>query len=123
MERAVPVLPGDDLGEMKSFYVGKLGFTVVWEDTSDGRSGLAGLERGTIELMIDCPMSGHGRDVCVSLRVNDADAYYEAWRHAVDVGRPPRDEEWGGRTFGVTDPAGNLLYVVGPVRGAAAEAG
>jgi catechol 2,3-dioxygenase-like lactoylglutathione lyase family enzyme len=117
MERAVPILPGDDLAAMKAFYVGELGFTVVWEDTADGSVGLAGIERGTIELMLDCPMAGHGRDVCVSLRVDDADAYYDAWRAAFETPRPPRDEAWGGRTFGVTDPAGNLLYVVGPVRG------
>lgn len=57
-ERAVPILPGDDLGEAKAFYVDRLGFAVEWEET----------------------------------------------------------EVWGGRTFGVTDPSGNLLFMIGPTR-------
>lgn len=114
IERAVPILPGDDLGVSKAFYE-RLGFEVLWEDTADGKTGIMGLERGSLELVIDCPMTGHGRDVCVSVRVNDADAYYEEWRDKVEIPRPPRNETWGGRTFGVTDPSGNLLFVIGPV--------
>ena len=115
MERAVPILPGDDLAAAKAFYVDKLGFTVLWEGTEDGRSGIMGLERGTIELTIDCPMSGHGRNACASLRVRDADAYYEEWRPKVEVSRPPQNEAWGARTFGVTDPFGNTIFVIGPL--------
>jgi predicted lactoylglutathione lyase len=60
VERAVPILPGDDLSAAKAFYT-RLGFTVEWEHTADGTSGIMGIERGTIELTIDCPMTGHGR--------------------------------------------------------------
>ena len=116
-ERAVAILPGDDLSVAKDFYVDKLGFAVTWEATDDGASGILGLQRGTIELTIDCPMSGHGRDACVSLRVNDADAYYNAWRDKVGLEHPPQDEEWGGRTFSVHDPFGNTLFVIGPTKG------
>jgi uncharacterized glyoxalase superfamily protein PhnB len=115
IERAVPILPGDDLSVAKEFYVGKLGFTLQWEATEDGKNGLMGLERGTIELTIDCPMSGHGRNACASLRVNSADVYYEEWRHKVTMKRPPQDESWGARTFGVTDPFGNSIFVIGPI--------
>ena len=115
MERAVPILPGDDLGVAKEFYVDKLGFTVLWEATEDGKNGLLGLQRGTIELTIDCPMSGHGRNACASLVVNSADAYYEDWRLRAAMQRPPQDEDWGARTFGVRDPFGNNLFVIGPV--------
>jgi len=76
MERAVPVLPADDLRAAKDFYVNKLGFRLLWESSEDGKSGIMGVERGTICLTIDAPMSGHGRDACVSLHVADADAYY-----------------------------------------------
>jgi catechol 2,3-dioxygenase-like lactoylglutathione lyase family enzyme len=115
MERAVPILPGDDLAVAKDFYVDKLGFTVRWEATEDGKNGLVGLERGTIELTIDCPMSGHGREACASLRVNNADDYYEEWRRKVRVRSAPRDESWGARTFGIRDPFGNTLFVIGPL--------
>jgi len=30
------------------------------------------------------------------------------------VRRPPRDEEWGGRTFDLVDPFGNTIFVIGP---------
>jgi uncharacterized glyoxalase superfamily protein PhnB len=115
-ERAVPVLPGDDVGAARDFYVNKLGFEVRWEASEDGHDGLLGVARGTIELTIDCPMSGHGRQACASLIVNDADALYDEWRRTLELERPPRDEAWGARTFGVTDPFGNTLFVIGPLR-------
>ena len=59
--------------------MGRLGFKVRFEATEDGKNGIMGLERGSIELTIDCPMSGHGRNACASLVVNSADAYYEEW--------------------------------------------
>ena len=115
IERAVPILPGDDLAVAKAFYVDKLGFRLLWEFTEDGRNGLMGLERGTIELTIDCPMSGHGRQACVSLRVNDADALYAEWSAKAEMNRPPKNEAWGARTFSAHDPSDNTLFVMGPV--------
>ena len=113
MERAIPVLPADDLTAAKQFYVEKLGFQVTFEQ-SDGKSGIMGVERGTIAITIDSPMSGHGRDACVSINVDDADRYYEEWRARVDIPKPPRDEYWGARTFGFSDPSGNTIFVIGP---------
>lgn len=115
MERAVPILPGHDLRVAKDYYVGRLGFTVTFEASEDGKNGLLGLERGTIALTIDCPMSGHGRDACVSLQVDSADAYYAAWRERAAIQRPPRNEPWGARTFDLIDPFGNTIFVLGPV--------
>ena len=113
MERAVPILPADDLQVAKEFYVERLGFCVRFDTSADGRTGLLGLERGTIALTIDCPMRGHGRDACVGLEVDDADALYAAWHAKVDIRRPPRDEAWGARTFDVLDPFGNTIFVMG----------
>lgn len=118
MERAIPILPAEDLAVAKAFYVNGLGFRVTFEASSaDGRTGLLGLERGTIQLTIDSPMDGHGRNACVSLRVEDADTYYHEWSMRVTVLRAPRDEEWGARTFDLLDPSGNTIFVMGPVRG------
>jgi uncharacterized glyoxalase superfamily protein PhnB len=60
-------------------------------------------------------MSGHGREVCVSLRVDSADRYYEEWQAKTSVKRPPRNESWGARTFDLIDPFGNTVFVIGPV--------
>jgi catechol 2,3-dioxygenase-like lactoylglutathione lyase family enzyme len=114
LEHAVPILPGDDLTVAKDFYVRKLGFTVRFEASEDGKNGIMGLERGSIELTIDCPMSGHGRNACASLIVNSADAYYEEWRQKVEFQRPPMNEEWGARTCGFQDPFGNSIFIIGP---------
>ena len=115
MERAIPIVPADDLRVAKQFYVDRLGFKVRFEATEDGKSGLLGLERGTICLTVDSPMSGHGRDACVSLQVESTDAYYDEWRERVEIRRPPKNESWGARTFDVIDPFGNTIFVMGPV--------
>ena len=115
MERAVPVLPADDLASAKSFYT-KLGFHVTFEASDDGKSGIMGVERGTIAITIDAPMAGHGRDACVSLVVADADRYYNEWSSKVSIPKPPRDEDWNARTFGFSDPSGNTIFVIGPPR-------
>jgi predicted enzyme related to lactoylglutathione lyase len=118
MELAIPILPGDDLGLMKQFYVSQLGFKVEWEFPFDAKSGMVGLSRGTIQLTVDCPMEGHGRQACVSLRVSDADALYNEWiATGVTAGHEPRNQNWGSRTFSVQDPAGNTIFVMGPVKG------
>jgi catechol 2,3-dioxygenase-like lactoylglutathione lyase family enzyme len=114
MERAIPLLPADDLARARAFYVDALGFAVLFDTSVDGRTGLLGLERGTIRLTIDCPMEGHGRNACVALEVEDADRYYREWSTRVPVLRAPRDEAWGARTFDLQDPFGNTLFVIGP---------
>jgi catechol 2,3-dioxygenase-like lactoylglutathione lyase family enzyme len=118
MERAIPILPTEDLAAAKTFYVERLGFRVVFEASEDGHSGLLGIQRGTIEITLDSPMNGHGRNACVGLQVENADSYFREWSSNVDVLRPPKDEEWGARTFDLLDPSGNTIFVTGPVTGA-----
>ena len=116
MERAIPILPADDLRIAREFYVDRLGFGVRFEATEDGTTGLLGVDRGTISLTLDCPMSGHGREACAALQVEDADAYYDEWRGRVEIRRAPRNEPWGARTFDVIDPFGNTIFVIGPAK-------
>jgi hypothetical protein len=63
-------------------------------------------------------MKGHGRNGCVAFQVDETDSYNREWSSRVDVLRPPRDEEWGARTFDLLDPSGNTIFVMGPVTGA-----
>jgi catechol 2,3-dioxygenase-like lactoylglutathione lyase family enzyme len=114
MERAVPVLPADDLAVAKRFYVDGLGFEITFEASDDGKSGLLGLRRGSIAITLDSPMDGHGRNACVSLEVDSADRYHDEWRTRVEIKHPPQNEEWGARTFSVTDPFGNTIFVMSP---------
>jgi catechol 2,3-dioxygenase-like lactoylglutathione lyase family enzyme len=117
MEQAIPILPVEDLATAKAFYVNQLGFRVTFENSENGRSGLLGIARGTIRITLDSPMSGHGRNACVALQVEDVDAYYREWDARVDVLRAPKDENWGARTFDLLDPFGNTIFVMGPVLG------
>lgn len=114
-ERSVPILPAEDLVAARAFYVDSLGFDVTFDTSSGGRTGLMGLKRGGLELTLDSPMEGHGRQACASLRVSDVDAVYAAWRRRAKVLRPPRNEAWGMRTFDLVDPSGNTLFVMGPI--------
>ena len=91
MERAVPILPADDLAVARQFYVDGLGFEVMFEASDDGHTGLLGLHRGTIELTLDCPRDGHGREAVGVLNTQ-------------------------ARTFDLIDPFGNTIFVMGPLR-------
>ena len=113
MAKAVAILPADDLRIARTFFVDVLGFRVQWEATSDGKTGLFGVERDGMVITIDAPMSGHGRQAVVSLHVEDADTYYQEWHARTTSITAPRDEPWGARTFGVTDPSGNTIFVMG----------
>ena len=86
MDRAVPILPTEDLAVARRFYVDGLGFSVTFDASEDGHTGLLGVERGGIALTLDCPMDGHGRNAAVAIEVSDADAYYAEWS-----ARVPRD--------------------------------
>jgi len=121
-ERAVPILPADDLEVAKRFYVDALGFDIEFEATEDGKNGLLGLRRGSLYLTIDSPMTGHGRNACVALHVEDTDRYHDEWAARTSVLRSPHDEPWGGRTFDLLDPFGNTLFVIGPPTGTDAKA-
>ena len=116
MERAIPILPVDDLEVAKQFYVDQLGFDVRFDVRFGGDDGMLGIQRGEIWITLDCPMSGHGREACVSLQVEDADEYYERWRRRVQVKREPHNESWGARTFDLIDPFGNTIFVMGPLK-------
>lgn len=115
MERAIPILPTEDLSVAKTFYVDQLGFSVRFEASEDGHSGLLGIALGTIEITLDSPMNGHGRNACVALQVDDTDHYYREWSSRVDTLRPPKNDDWGARTFDLLDPSGNTIFLMGPV--------
>ncbi|MCX6607113.1 MAG: hypothetical protein NTV52_26505 [Acidobacteria bacterium] len=89
-----------------------MGFRVTFEASQDGHTGLLGVVRGTIKITLDCPVDG--REACVSIHVDDVDAYYREWSSKGAVLRAPQDEEWGARTFDLLDPSGNTLFIMGP---------
>ena len=120
MERAIPILPINDPDEAKRFYVDGLGSSVVFEVryAEEPTAGTTiGVERGSIRIHLDCPMPGLGRDACVYLDVQDADALYDEWNAKAEIGSPPGNQPWDARTFNVMSPFGNSLFAVGPIAG------
>ena len=117
MERPIPILPTDDLADAKAFYVDRLGLRITFQASADGHSGLPGIQRGTIEMTLDSPMSGHGRNACVALHVDDAGSYYREWSQKAAVLSAPKDEDWGARTFDLLDSSGSTIFVMGPAIG------
>ena len=53
MERAIPILPVENLATAKASYVDGLGFRVTFEAPEDGQSGRLGIKRGTIRMTLD----------------------------------------------------------------------
>ncbi len=114
MALAIPNLPSSNLSIAKAFYVGRLGFQVFFEETDNGITGIVGLERDGMRINIDAPMSGHGRQVCVSLEVEDIDRLYTEWSAALGLTEQPAIQPWGARTFGFQDPDDNTIFVLEP---------
>lgn len=86
MERAIPILPIDDPGAAKRFYVESLGFSLVFEAHYGHRPDegtIIGLERGSARIHLDSPMSGHGREACVYLEEANAALPEEVVRAAL----------------------------------------
>ena len=117
MARAIPILPMDAPVRAEQFYADMLGFSLLFEahypcEPEDGT--ILGFELDGMQLHLDCPMPGHGKDACVYLEVEDVDDYYARWSGKVEMQSAPTDQPWGKRTFDLQDPFGNTLFVVGP---------
>ena len=103
----------DKLEETKSFYVNKLGFTIVWEAdwfillaTPNGSDTISFLlpNHPTQELSnFRQPFNGKG--VYLTIEVDDVDLYFkEVMKSGVDIALNIRSEEWGDRHFAIIDP-------------------
>lgn len=103
----------DKLEETKSFYVNKLGFTIVWEAdwfillaTPNGADTISFLlpNHPTQELShFRQPFNGNG--VYLTIEVAEVDLYFEEVKKSgIDIALNIRSEEWGDRHFAVIDP-------------------
>jgi catechol 2,3-dioxygenase-like lactoylglutathione lyase family enzyme len=64
MELAVPVIPADDISQMKRFYIDKLGFQLTFETESDGTRGMIGVKRGSMEISRATSIGARARSAC-----------------------------------------------------------
>jgi catechol 2,3-dioxygenase-like lactoylglutathione lyase family enzyme len=122
--KVVPELYCSDLARTLSFYVGILGFSVLYERVEER---FAFLEREGAQIMVQEPLGRafltaelvypFGRGIHLQVEVRDIAAVYDS---VVRAGLPvflPMEETWyrrnqtllGQRQFGVQDPDGYLL--------------
>ncbi|MBP6184251.1 MAG: VOC family protein [Saprospiraceae bacterium] len=103
----------DKLEETKSFYVDKLGFSILWEAdwfillaTPNGADTISFLvpNHPTQELLyFRKPFNGNG--IYFTIEVENVDIYFEELKKTgIDIALNIRSEEWGDRHFAVIDP-------------------
>ena len=127
LQDAYAVVVTDRLAECRDFYTRWLGFQVVFEaswfvylaSAGDRPHGLAFMA-GDHPSQPPGPETFSGRGMFLTVQVADAAAEFERLRGAgLPIAYPLRDEAWGQRRFGLSDPAGMWVDVRGADRAGA----
>lgn len=104
-----------DIAACKEFYVkyfeAKITFDYSWYSSIMFEYG----ERKYFLSFMD-PQNGeplhHGGGVTLNLQVEDVDQEYKKIQETnVKIASPVQDKPWGDRSFCITDPLGNTLYI------------
>jgi hypothetical protein len=98
-----PMIPtGGKLAEALNFYVGQLGFTVVWQTEN-----MAGIRRGDVAFnLVENSNREWADNASFSIGVSDLDALYEEFRNAPAKVGPVEAKSWGRREFHMIVPSG-----------------
>lgn len=103
----------DKLHETREFYVGRLGFDVVFEAdwcllvTPPGANSRIGFLKPGLESQAPMFRKPYAGGAWIALDVEDVDAEFErAKQNGLKIEIPVRDEPWGDRHFVVLDPNG-----------------
>ncbi|SDU50557.1 VOC family protein [Jiangella alkaliphila] len=112
-----PVVITERLRECRDFYVGRLGFAVVfeadWFVLLDGGGVAVAFMLPEHPSAPPSPGPHTGDGAFLTLQVTDAAAEYATLLAAgVEIALPLTDEPWGQRRFGLVDPAGQWVDVV-----------
>ena len=119
----IPVLPYRDIGAGHDYLIRVLGFTSggVVKD-GDGKVVHAEVRAGDRRFWLHeasdsfvPPSSSGTRSGGMVVHVNDVDSHYErAERAGAEILRPPTDEDYGQREYGVRDCEGHDWYIATP---------
>ena len=109
LNAVIPVLPARDVSEAVRFYVERLGFGLLFQD-SDIRPQYAGIRRGAVELHLQFQFekdfeAGTAGQAMLRLVVDDPDMLFEEYKDK-DVfheGTQLRDTSWGTLEFAFWD--------------------
>jgi uncharacterized glyoxalase superfamily protein PhnB len=105
----IPELPARDVREAVRFYVERLGFELLFQD-SDDRPHYAGIRRGAVVLHLQFQFekdfeAGTAGQGTLRLAVDDPDALFEEYedKDVFHEGTQLRDTLWGTREFAFWD--------------------
>ena len=105
----IPVLPARDVSEAVQFYVERLGFELLFQDTGD-RPQYAGIRCGAVELHLQFQFekdfeAGTAGQAMLRLAVDDPDVLFEEYsdKGLFHEGTQLRDTSWGTREFAFWD--------------------
>ena len=105
----IPVLPARDVSEAIRFYVERLGFDLVFQDSGD-RPQYAGIRRGGVELHLQFQFetdfaAGTAGQGMLRLIVDDPDTLFTEYQDkgVFHQGTQLRDTSWGTREFAFWD--------------------
>jgi uncharacterized glyoxalase superfamily protein PhnB len=121
IQSVIPILVYEDIRAGHDFLVDVLGFESGGVDhTPDGTvvhaevrtdEGAIWLHRVTGEHGLQSPRALPAAHAGMSVFVDDVDAHYERTKAAgADIERPPEDQEYGVRDYGVRDPEGHRFW-------------
>ncbi len=108
----VPVLKVTHLQRALEFYMGMLGFNIVWQAANDGGGDNAMLANGPVSLLLSTGEHlGKQPQFSGSLYFNmtGIDGFFEAIKDQVEIVWPIETMDFGQREFGIRDPDGYTL--------------
>lgn len=107
-----PILRSFDEMRAKAFYIGFLGFELVFEHRFEpGLPLYMGLRKGACELHLSEHYGDASPGAAVRIAVHDIVAYIASLPKDYGNARPgvPQQTPWGSREITITDPASNRL--------------
>ena len=120
LNAAYPVVVTEKLTECRDFYTRQLGFQIVFEASwfaylkasDESPFGIAFMSPDHPSRPPG-PEAFNGEGVLFTLQVTDAASEFKRLQGAgVSIDHPLRNEPWGQRRFGLSDPAGTWVDVV-----------
>ena len=119
---AIPVLPYDDIRAAHDFLVDVLGFESGGIVEHDGRVVHGEVRAGDRRFWLHeaaggltTPAQAGARTGGIVIHVDDVDAHHDRAKAAgATILRPPTDEDYGQREYGLRDPEGHDWYIATP---------
>ena len=99
----------EDFYKQRSFYKNVLGFNIIHEwDREDSKGVMFNVGGTTLEFM--WPVEEGLEDIStgsgLSLEVDDVNALFDELKDKTTITHELRDNPWGDRSFGISDPHG-----------------